>query len=359
MDEYIYRSRVIELDPDQWTDEAPDDRSEVRSYAGNPSSGASSDDPFSASPWKAPSDRTHPYESSFENQGFENDFDYHHSWEYGWNIENYSEEEYLDGTYCMENPEVAHVNEPDISLDLCQRCSSKRWEAFLSTSRESRLDVGKTQLKPSSCRICRLIASVIEVHKIPNEGDYLLKSMTATAIANKAMAGLPALTGSGKLQVLHIRNLDPFIGVATKILPHLVAANFLLEENSIDKRYHQAEHVNLGQIKRWIDNCYVAHTSCSTVTKPSLRQLRVIDCDQKAVVPAPAGCQYVALSYVWGHCNGDLDNLEDPPNTIADSMLLTQRLGYKYLWIDRYVCSSRLSVLNETNKRSASTKITA
>ena len=337
MVEWFYSSRVTEPDPDEWTNEMLNDGFR-----------------------KPPMDGTHPYASDDEYNFSGGDLDYRYSWESGgFDAISDWEEEYPAGTDRIRNPRATHVNEPGISFDLCHRCNSKRWEAFLSTSRESKLSVAKTPLEPS-CRICRLIASVMEAHKLANQGDYLLKAMTAPAIANKAMAGLPALTGSNKMQILHIRPRDPITGVATKILPHLVAADFPLEENSIDKRYYQTEHVNLDQIKRWMDDCYITHASCSTTTiQPSLRQLRVIDCDQKVVVIAPAGCHYVALSYVWGHCNVDLDNLKGPPKTIADSMILTQRLGYKYLWIDRYVCSSRFSVLYETDKRSASTKMTA
>jgi hypothetical protein len=56
-------------------------------------------------------------------------------------------------------------------------------------------------------------------------------------------------------------------------------------------------------------------------------------------------CQYVALSYVWG----DLEpgpSVEHGilpaqlPRTIEDSILATRLLGYRYLWIDKYVTTA-------------------
>jgi hypothetical protein len=69
--------------------------------------------------------------------------------------------------------------------------------------------------------------------------------------------------------------------------------------------------------------------------------LHVIDCVSRSLVRLPmhAQEQYVTLSYVWGspsepHINDDI--LSDPPPTIKDSITVCQKLGYKYLWVDRY-----------------------
>jgi hypothetical protein len=45
----------------------------------------------------------------------------------------------------------------------------------------------------------------------------------------------------------------------------------------------------------------------------------------------------VALSYVWGVLNlGDTDPL---PKVISDAMIVTMKLGYQYLWVDKYCIS--------------------
>ena len=51
--------------------------------------------------------------------------------------------------------------------------------------------------------------------------------------------------------------------------------------------------------------------------------------------------RYACLSYVWGDVPADktsCDNepLADIPQTVADAIVVTQQLGIRYLWVDRY-----------------------
>jgi hypothetical protein len=61
-------------------------------------------------------------------------------------------------------------------------------------------------------------------------------------------------------------------------------------------------------------------------------------------VPATPGCRYVALSHVWGP-RQLVDNVEVSseliilPRTVSDSCLVAQGLGYRHLWVGRYVRS--------------------
>jgi hypothetical protein len=63
------------------------------------------------------------------------------------------------------------------------------------------------------------------------------------------------------------------------------------------------------------------------------------------IVPATSGCQYLALSYVWGKSTvlleADLDLAKDQlpknlPQTIEDAILTAKSLGNDYLWVNRY-----------------------
>jgi hypothetical protein len=83
-----------------------------------------------------------------------------------------------------------------------------------------------------------------------------------------------------------------------------------------------------------ICGCEHSHT-CVPESQDRLRGLKVLDCLTKDVVPAPPGCRYVALSYVWGGRTGI-----DPAQisrTVADSCVVALELGYPFLWVDRYV----------------------
>lgn len=100
---------------------------------------------------------------------------------------------------------------------------------------------------------------------------------------------------------------------------------------------------NFEIIRKWLSDCSHSHQQrCILQDRQYLRNLKVIDCGRRAIVPAPPDCSFVALSYVWGPPSAQpniasSDLTMDLPRTIEDSMFVTQNLGYVYLWIDRYV----------------------
>ncbi|KAJ5093303.1 hypothetical protein N7456_009164 [Penicillium angulare] len=120
-------------------------------------------------------------------------------------------------------------------------------------------------------------------------------------------------------------------------------------------------------IKSWIDLCVHGHERCrdNHDTDKAFRNLMeqsyfgvvdVTDMQLKSLPTRKNGSRepYVALSYVWGKTKQDEPpyttnrrnvmthilhgGLETPweklPRTIQDAMLITSRLGYRYLWID-------------------------
>jgi hypothetical protein len=101
-------------------------------------------------------------------------------------------------------------------------------------------------------------------------------------------------------------------------------------------------HIDFEPIKRWVHNCEVSHNECRPVTQREIRDLRLIDCMNRVVCTAPTGSQFVALSYVWGKLDSGATREHgslpaELPRTIEDSIVATQRLGYRYLWIDKFV----------------------
>ena len=67
------------------------------------------------------------------------------------------------------------------------------------------------------------------------------------------------------------------------------------------------------------------------------QKLKVIDCVERMIVDAPPDCNYIALSYVWGANQACPSFKEKLPQTIEDSIPTVLHLGYRYLWVDRYV----------------------
>ena len=119
------------------------------------------------------------------------------------------------------------------------------------------------------------------------------------------------------------------------------------------------DKVNYRLISEWLQLCRSMHVSCGSdggLGNGQIPGLKVIDCTTGNIVPFDSlsgntSCgeesktsEYVTLSYVWGK-----DPSEGPvisqqqqslpsslPLTIRDTIQVVKRLGYKYLWIDRY-----------------------
>jgi hypothetical protein len=55
-------------------------------------------------------------------------------------------------------------------------------------------------------------------------------------------------------------------------------------------------------------------------------------------VSLPTNQEYAALSYAWGEDDKKQSGVsESTAPVINDSIEVTKRLGYKYLWVDRHV----------------------
>lgn len=79
--------------------------------------------------------------------------------------------------------------------------------------------------------------------------------------------------------------------------------------------------------------------------------MKVIDCQSMTIVPAPNGCTYAALSYVWGggrSKDGDATikdrssklALKLLPRVVSDTVAVVSSLNLRYLWVDKY-CQMR------------------
>ncbi|KAK3955917.1 heterokaryon incompatibility protein-domain-containing protein [Pseudoneurospora amorphoporcata] len=113
------------------------------------------------------------------------------------------------------------------------------------------------------------------------------------------------------------------------------------------------DQVNYHLIGEWLRLCLLGHVQChgdgdsDVMTIPGFR---VIDCTTRSIVSAVEAfgnhdkLDYVTLSYVWGQAgfSGPVlreDGLSLPdelPLVISDAMEVVKRVGYRYLWVDRY-----------------------
>ena len=172
-------------------------------------------------------------------------------------------------------------------------------------------------LQSSSCPICQLLAASLErlrLHSLP-------------CVTVECSTGRIWFTGGDSV------NVDSGLILEDKEHPVVVDAYPKLERR-----------VDFTTLRLWLEECTKDHRDCKVRRKSLLVALKVIDCQNMAVVPAPRGCKFAALSYVWGTPGTGQNTrfLHLPhvlPRTVQDSITATKLLGYRYLWVDRYVCS--------------------
>jgi hypothetical protein len=104
-----------------------------------------------------------------------------------------------------------------------------------------------------------------------------------------------------------------------------------------------ADKIDFDVVRRWIAFCEQHHQHyCSLQKRIFPRDIRLIDCETSKIVNGIDSFPYVALSYIWGQPTSDAqevvyDVLPDQlPQTIEGAITVTKRLGFQYLWIDRF-----------------------
>jgi len=197
--------------------------------------------------------------------------------------------------------------------ETCERCSAIPWVRWYVSNYE-KLYFTETpdELQSAACPICRVIGRGIAGHNEP--------------IRCLEQSGTHMMVGSGTFfwrsnLMLYDKDDDAFVQ-ACRVHP---------------------KRVDFAHAKRWIRACVSSHEECKPPLGSALHDLKVLDCHNRIVVSAPEHCEYVALSYVWGKAGledaPDIPRIPDIlPRTVEDSIKATIMLGYRYLWIDRYVC---------------------
>lgn len=104
-------------------------------------------------------------------------------------------------------------------------------------------------------------------------------------------------------------------------------------------------NIDFSILRRWLSCCSSSHrTWCKTRNRRPFSTFRVIDCSSRRIVQAPEDCSYCALSYVWGAAEREEES-EPPkpgdlpktlPRVIRDALVVTEKLNYQYLWVDKY-----------------------
>ncbi|KAF8554824.1 HET-domain-containing protein, partial [Imleria badia] len=90
----------------------------------------------------------------------------------------------------------------------------------------------------------------------------------------------------------------------------------------------------------WLCRCSdLHHITCRPFVSEGLEQIKLVDVETREIVLYPPdGCDYIALSYVWGGVEQPSYKLGEVlptvPATLEDAMVVTHKLGKKHLWVD-------------------------
>jgi len=229
-------------------------------------------------------------------------------------------------------------------IGLCEICASIPWETLLGpraskTHKLSKIDQTVHHLGVSPCRICRLIAHAIISHDKGERGGnppFVLNLHGSVWTSSGALVLLyldkPNATSLGCFEIPQM--------VQVQVQPK-ASLGGLIAQTPGDML--ALGGIPIALIKESINACARNHgNTCTPKVSTALSGLKLIDCFTNMVVVAPHTPKYVALSYVWGRTVYALNSeaaapLSTPPKTVPDGCCLARSLGFRYLWVDRYV----------------------
>lgn len=215
----------------------------------------------------------------------------------------------------------------------------------------------------SSCTLCRLFAAVSSLSE--DSKLYHLRAMSFIRATQNLEYFEPMTYNNGDAICLVVvpgdnERHDDVDGKLKKdiwncrttgcILPvHLSSST---NRSRYKARLMNAECIDYDFIRQCLDFCqrrHNHHEMCKSTNVSSPSSIKVIDCESLSVIPAPPGCSYVALSYVWGpnhseerlKCGTRTSLPRSLPKVIRDAIALTRNLNWRYLWVDKY-CINQL-----------------
>lgn len=249
---------------------------------------------------------------------------------------------------CPSNEPVAVPSATDDSLDedsICSECKEVDWDSLPTiaenfedkdTMRTIRVtEANYEQLATSSCRICRIL-SVVKTHSLRKTGF----DVVARPLAHFPAYALPFhWTAMSKITALQVYPRGAMMWFQKEDASCLVAIR--RDDEDFSSRMIRPRSIDYEWLKSLARSCEDSH-ECKPRSLGPVSGLKVIEVSLRTVIDAPADCRYVALSYVWGKKPGlgpalHSQGLQQPQSLIEDAMSVTMAMGYKYLWVDRYV----------------------
>lgn len=189
-----------------------------------------------------------------------------------------------------------------------------------------------------ACAFCEFLGSM-------GPSDSPAGGLVQLEISNTASDYFPLLKGS-QAAVLRVRCRSSFDG-----------DRYFVSQSDPESPVRRVEEsrLNYNHIQKWLEICQALHPNKCKPTYVDVPGMRLIDCETKTIILA-SDHKYVTLSYLWGADEAETpftgQLLDTLPRTIKDAMTVTQGLGFRYLWIDRYC-------INQGNKSETSSQLQA
>ncbi|KAI8716356.1 HET domain-containing protein [Fusarium sp. LHS14.1] len=109
--------------------------------------------------------------------------------------------------------------------------------------------------------------------------------------------------------------------------------------------------IDFAPIRGWLSYCKSHHKDFCGILQGYPRRLsclKVIECETGAIIKLPDGCEFAALSYVWGQQGNEQSTTSRAsflpprvPKTISDAIQATIHLNIRYLWVDQYCINQK------------------
>ncbi|KAK0654749.1 heterokaryon incompatibility protein-domain-containing protein [Cercophora newfieldiana] len=257
----------------------------------------------------------------------------------------FREAEAMDGS--KEEPVERRTREDNINYHKMVNEKTKRME-------DSKLKLGDLSslvLSPA-CPVCRLIFRILPREGLGLENDNIKIAPFRSYLQHTGWEKLVdehKTSGSILLGLDYTANLVAHIGALRVGSDSGIRQSQMAGEAICLATTHLSPGRKVGNArflepladmefpKRAFETCRQHHGSFCEVTKPpELRFIRVVDVFDRKVVPYHDGCDYFALSYVWGGVMPASGALEAGtlPQTIEDAITVTKKMGWRYLWVD-------------------------
>jgi hypothetical protein len=239
---------------------------------------------------------------------------------------------------------------PSEAQNLCARCQTIDFDEIFSRKipkwalykREHVLELGSAQDLANGCALCSLFAAMWNTDNntascnlnLTRIKDVLLAPSRAKFSYQQGRIGWGDTILLFPAPDVHSREWTFQKGYLSSIQPPGLGPN-------IGFRMISPATFDFHFVSDSISYCSVNHgSSCRQQLNDAPNFFKVVDCKARQVVVAQPGCQYLALSYVWGSTTSNSDrrllDLDNCPKVITDSIDVTLKLMFQYLWVDRY-----------------------